>query len=557
MHRISRVPLGERTPALAEVGEVVRVLRRIGMLQPVRPDRLARATAALRRWGITLAGGFAAAAHRFPDRLAVIDERRAITFDELHRRSNALAHGLLETGVHEHATVAVLCRNHCGFVETTAALAKLGAAALYCNTGFAPVQLREVVERERADAIVFDQEFAEVVQAAVPGVPGFVALHDGSITDRTIDTLISASDESEPRPTRSGRTIILTSGTTGTPRGVARAQTTGAGPLVALCSVLPLRAGDPTVIAAPLFHSWGFGHLVLATVLGSTVVVQRRFEPVAALGAVARHRATTLVAVPVMLQRILDVPEEARRSLDLSSLRIVAVSGSSLPGSLATTFMDAFGDVLYNLYGSTEVAYATMATPADLRASPNTAGRPLRGTTVAILDGDALPVPAGTRGHIYVGNELLFEGYTGGGTKASVRGLMSTGDVGRFDAQGRLTVEGRADDMIVSGGENVFPEEVEQLLAAHDAVAEVAVVGVADDQYGQRLKAYVVRKPGRVLSAEDVHAYVRSNLARHKVPRDVEFTDDLPRNTTGKVLRRRLDEPGDGAGQPRGGPAET
>jgi fatty-acyl-CoA synthase len=525
---------------MTEIGDVVRVLRRIGLLQPARPDRLARATAALRRWGITLAGGFAAAAHRFPDRLAVVDERRAVTFEELHRRSNALARGLHAMGVREHATVAVLCRNHCGFVETTAALAKLGTAALYCNTGFAAGQLREVVEREGVGAIVFDQEFADVVQAAAPNVPGVVALHDGSVTDRTIDALIAASDDAELPPTRSGRTIILTSGTTGTPRGVARAQTSGAGPLVALCSVLPLRANEPTVIAAPLFHSWGFGHLVLATVLGSTVVVQRRFDPAAVLTALSRHRATTLVAVPVMLERILDVPEEARRSLDMSSLRVVAVSGSSLPGRLATRFMDAFGDVLYNLYGSTEVAYATVATPADLRASPNTAGRPLRGTTVTILDSDARPVPADTPGHIYVSNELLFEGYTGGGTKASVQGLMSTGDVGRFDAHGRLTVEGRADDMIVSGGENVYPEEVERLLAAHDAIAEVAVVGVADDHYGQRLKAYVVRKPGFALSAEDVRTYVRSNLARHKVPRDVEFTDALPRNETGKVLRRRL-----------------
>jgi fatty-acyl-CoA synthase len=327
-----------------------------------------------------------------------------------------------------------------------------------------------------------------------------------------------------------------------------------------------MRTGEPTVIAAPLFHSWGFGHLVLATVLGSTVVLHRRFDPVAVLDSVSRHRATTLVAVPVMLQRILDVPEETRRSLDLSSLRIVAVSGSSLPGGLATTFMDTFGDVLYNLYGSTEVAYATMAAPADLRASPNTAGRPLRGTTVAILDSESRPVAAGMRGHIHVGNELLFDGYTGGGTKASVHGVMNTGDIGRFDPQGRLTVEGRADDMIVSGGENVFPDEIEQLLAHHDAIAEVAVIGVADDQYGQRLKAYVVRKPGCMLTAEDVRAYVRSNLARHKVPRDVEFTDDLPRNATGKVLRRRLDDlrdtagrddPSAGAGPPRGDPPET
>jgi fatty-acyl-CoA synthase len=531
---------------LGDFGTAMRAIRRSGLLQPVRPDRLARTATALRRWGITLAGGFVAAAQRFPERVAVVDGRGSLTFDELDRRSNALAWGLKDAGIGEYATVAVLCRNHRGFVEATAALAKLGAAALLCNPDFAEAQLREVMEREQATAIISDQEVADVVQAGTSSLPRFIALHDGSMWDGTNDATIPVSDESELPPTRSGRTIILTSGTTGTPRGVSRRQTASVGPLLSLCSALPLRAGEPTMIAAPLFHSWGFGHLVLATVLGSTVILQRRFDPIATLEAVSRHRATMLVAVPVMLQRILDVPTATRHALDVSSLRIVAVSGSSLTAGLATRFMDTYGEILYNLYGSTEVAYATLATPADLRASPAAAGRPVRGTTVRVLDRDGQPVPPGTRGQIFVGNELMFEGYTGGGTKASVRGLMSTGDVGHFDADGRLTVEGRVDDMIISGGENVFPEEVEHLLATHDGIADAAVIGVADEQYGQRLKAYVVRKPGATLSAEEVRAYVRSNLARHKVPRDVDFTEEIPRNSTGKVLRRRLDQPPEG-----------
>jgi fatty-acyl-CoA synthase len=544
MCRVSREALYER---VSDIGTVVRAMRRIGLFQPVRPDRLARAVAALRRWGVTMAGGFVAAAQRFPDRPAVIDERGVLTFEELDRRSNALAWRLRDAGIRENATVAVMCRNHRGFVETTAALAKLGADALYCNTGFAAAQLRQVVQREHATAIIFDEDFTDVVASGAPAMPGFLAWHAGSRTANALDTLIAAGDKSEPPPMRSGRTIILTSGTTGTPRGVVRRQTAGAGPLVALCSALPVRPGETTVIAAPLFHSWGFGHLVLATVLGSTVIVQRRFDPVATLEAVARHRATMLVAVPVMLRRILDVPDTIRRAYDVSTLRIVAVSGSSLPALLATRFMDTYGDILYNLYGSTEVAYATLAGPGDLRASPSTAGYPMRGTTVAVLDGNGQPVPQGTRGHIFVGNELSFDGYTGGGMKASVRGLVSTGDVGRFDADGRLTVEGRADDMIVSGGENVFPEEVEHLLAGHDGIADVAVVGVADEHYGQRLKAFVVRQAGSELSAEAVRAYVRANLARHKVPGDVVFTDEVPRNATGKVVRGRIDQPRDPA----------
>jgi fatty-acyl-CoA synthase len=499
---------------------------------------------ALRRWGMTMAGGFAVNVARHPDRVAVVDERGQLTFEALYRRSNALAHGLLGAGIRQGMTVAVMCRNHNGFVETTTALAKLGANTLYLNTGFAAPQLHEVVEREGPGAIVFDQEFASLVEEAAPDLPGYVAWHDVPVGSRTLDALILAGHESDPpSPTRPARTIILTSGTTGSPRGVPRAQTSGVGPAVALLSGLPLRAGDTTVIAAPLFHAWGFGHLAFGLLLGSTVVIQRRFDPVDTLEAVARHRASVLVAVPVMLQRMLEVPAAMRREFDTSSLRAVIVSGSSLPGSLAPRFMDAFGDVLYNLYGSTEVAYATVATPEDLRANPRTAGRPLRGTTVVILDADGCPVPPGERNRIFVANELLFEGYTGGGRAATARGVMRSGDVGRFDANGCLVVEGREDDMIVSGGENIFPEEIEHLLADHEAVAEAAVVGVPDEEFGQRLKAFIVRNPGVDLTTEDVRAYVRSRLARYKVPRDVEFVKVLPHTTTGKVRRDQLREP--------------
>jgi len=224
----------------------------------------------------------------------------------------------------------------------------------------------------------------------------------------------------------------------------------------------------------------------------------------------------------------------------VSSLRIVALSGSALPGELATRAMDALGDVVYNLYGSTEVAWATIATPEDLRAAPGTAGRPPLGTVVRLMDGEGREVPAGGTGRIFVGNEMMFEGYTGGGGKEIIGGLMSTGDVGRFDADGRLFVEGRDDEMIVSGGENVFPREVEDLLADHPDVEEVAVVGVPDDEFGQRLRAYVVARNGAALDEDTVKRHVRENLARYKVPREVVFMDELPRNATGKVLKREL-----------------
>jgi fatty-acyl-CoA synthase len=310
--------------------------------------------------------------------------------------------------------------------------------------------------------------------------------------------------------------------------------------MAAMLSKIPLRARQTTVIAAPMFHSWGFAHFTLALPLASTLVLRRRFDPEETLRAVAEHRASALALVPVMLQRILDLDPARISRYDLSSLRVVALSGSALPGELAIRAMDALGDVLYNLYGSTEVAWATIATPEDLREAPGTAGRPPLGTVVKLLDETGKEVPRGLPGRIFVANEMMFEGYTGGGGKEVVGGLMSTGDVGRFDSDGRLFVEGRDDEMIVSGGENVFPREVEDLLADHPEVEEVAVIGVPDEEFGQRLKAFVVRRDGSKLGEEEVKRHVRENLARYKVPREVVFLEELPRNATGKVLKKTL-----------------
>jgi acyl-CoA synthetase (AMP-forming)/AMP-acid ligase II len=305
-------------------------------------------------------------------------------------------------------------------------------------------------------------------------------------------------------------------------------------------SKIPLRARERTVIAAPLFHSWGFAHFSLGLALRSTYVLRRRFDPEDTLKAIAESEATALVVVPVMMQRILQLPDETLSKYDLPSLRVTAVSGSALAGPLATEWMDRFGDNLYNLYGSTEVAWATIATPDDLRAAPGTAGRAPRGTMVRIVDQDGNDVSPGDTGRVFVGNDMAFEGYTGGGGKDELEGLLSSGDVGHFDDDGRLFIDGRDDEMIVSGGENVFPREVEDLLASRDDVEEVAVIGVDDEEFGQRLKAFLVISEGADPDEDEIKAFVKSNLARYKVPREVEFLDSLPRNATGKILKREL-----------------
>jgi acyl-CoA synthetase (AMP-forming)/AMP-acid ligase II len=202
--------------------------------------------------------------------------------------------------------------------------------------------------------------------------------------------------------------------------------------------------------------------------------------------------------------------------------------------------MNAYGDILYNLYGSTEASWASIATPDELRFAPGTAGRPPYGTEVAILDPAGNPVPNGEVGRIFVGNDMLFDGYTSGASKEMRGGLLATGDLGHLNRMGLLFVDGREDDMIISGGENVFPLEVEDLLGRLPQIRECTVIGVPDDEFGQRLAAYVVLQPGAWLDAGSVREYVRSHLARFCVPRDVVFMDILPRNATGKVVPRLL-----------------
>ena len=528
--------------ALGLVGQapvMLRVLGLAGVVKPYPPHKLARLGKALLEWGTGPAGGFTAMAILHTNRPAVADELGELTFGELHERSNRLADGLRSRGVGPGSSVAIMCRNHRGFLDASIAAAKLGADIVYLNTSFSGPQLVDVLDREDPQVVVHDEEFAELFDGAETRYRVIGWCEDPDRSD-TLEALIESGSAAEhPAPEKPSRVVILTSGTTGTPKGAPRSEA-GLEAATALLSRLPLKSGWRTHVAAPLFHTWGWAHFALAMLLGSTLVLRRKFDPEGCLRTLVEAGCDSLVVIPVMLQRIMQLPPETLDSYDLSKVKVVAASGSALPGNLGVEWMDQFGDNLYNIYGSTEVAYATIATPADLRQAPGTAGKAPFATTVKILDEDGGELPRGEAGRIFVGNSLLFEGYTGGGSKDLVDGLMATGDVGRFDAGGRLIVEGRDDEMIVSGGENVFPAEVEDCLSRHAAVADAAAVGVDDDDFGKRLRAFVVLCDGADASEDDLKDHVKRNLARYKVPREVVFVDELPRNATGKVLKREL-----------------
>jgi acyl-CoA synthetase (AMP-forming)/AMP-acid ligase II/carbon monoxide dehydrogenase subunit G len=527
----------------------VKTLAEAGLIKPERPDKTVRALLQIQRWGYTPAAGYAANASRYGNDDAIIDELGHLTFAEVHDRTNRLANAWSDAGLVEGDSIGVMCRNHRYFIDAVVAASKMGVNCLLLNTAFAGPQLAEVVQREKPVALIYDEEFTELLEEAGKRRKRFIGWYDPEATEKekrtdpTLDELIDEADPDEPvPPVETGRVVILTSGTTGTPKGASRKQPETIGPAVSLLSRIPLRAREKTFIVAPLFHSWGFAHFTLGLMLGSTYILKRKFDPENTLSTIAEHQVQSAPMVPVMVQRIMQLPKETRTKYDLSSLRSIPLSGSALPGELAIQFMDEFGDVLYNLYGSTEVAWATIATPEDLRESPGTAGAPPRGTILRIYDENGKELPQGETGRIFVGNEMLFEGYTGGGNKDVIDGLMSSGDVGYLDEEGRLHVSGRDDDMIVSGGENVFPREVEDLISNMKGVDEVAVIGVDDEEFGQRLKAFVVTKGSGGPSEDEIKSKVKSDLARYKVPREVEFLDELPRNATGKVLKKELKE---------------
>ena len=438
-----------------------------------------------------------------------------------------------------------MARNHRGFVEALIAANRIGADVLLLNTSFAAPALAEVVERERADTVIYDEEFTATVDRALADnkdVTRILAWSDSSHTGLTLEELISGHTGKQPRRASSkGKVILLTSGTTGTPKG---AKHSGGSPLV-LKSILdrtPWRAEEPVVVMAPMFHAWGFSQLVFAASMACTIVTRRKFDPEATLELIDRHRATGLCVVPVMFDRIMELPDEVRTRYSGRSLRFAAASGSRMRPDVVIKFMDQFGDVIYNNYNATEAGMIATATPQDLRVAPETAGKPAGGTEIRILDPDFCEVPTGETGSIYVRNSTQFDGYTSGNTREFHEGFMSSGDIGYLDDAGRLFVVGRDDEMIVSGGENVYPIEVEKALSTHPDVREASVIGVDDEQFGQRLAAFVVLNDGGSATPEGLKQNVRENLANYKVPREITILDELPRNSTGKIVRRELQE---------------
>lgn len=527
-----------------ESGHAVARLIDRGIVEPLDIGAAVRTAKLARLYGpqatMAIQGG-----RRYADLPAVVDERGTLTYQQVDDQSWALAHGLQGLGLKEGSVVGLLCRDHRGLIIAMAGCGKLGVRLVLMNTGFAKPQFAEVCAREGVSVVMHDSEFLGLLDALPAELPRVLTWVDDDAElpegAQTIDDIVAANPTRPlPPPSKSGGSVILTSGTTGLPKGAPR-DAVSPFATAQIVDRVPFPRKGTMVIVSPIFHSTGWATYLVGAALGNKVVTARRFNAEGTLKLMAEHRADMLVAVPTMLHRMVELGPEVIAKYDTSALKVILIAGSALSPELSTRVQDAFGDVLYNMYGSTECAIATIATPAELRAAPGTAGRaPVTCEVVLYDENDQRVRGANRRGRIFIRNGAPFQGYTDGRTKQIIDGYMSSGDMGHFDENGLLFVDGRDDDMIVSGGENVFPQEVENLLEERDDIAEVAVVGVDDVEFGKRLRAFIVAEPGASPDAAEIKLHVKNNLARHKVPRDVVFVDELPRNATGKLLRRVL-----------------
>jgi fatty-acyl-CoA synthase len=489
-----------------------------------------------------------------PDKTALVWKDGAYTFAELDDRVDRVAKGLQRRGVGRKAKVLLMMKNRPEFLLMHGAAGRIGAAGVSISWRTTAAELVYLAQNSGAVAVVFERELFPIVEQAAKEVPALAKNllilgtegHDVPQGTIPFESLMNAGKDfiDDPNALEDAAVVIYTSGTTGKPKGAVRKFPKDAFPAaLRFIAQTPMRVDDIHIAACPLYHSTAFGFVTLTHILGATVVLMDEFRPEAFLELVERHGATTTAVVPTMLHRILALPPETLARYRTRTLRTIFTGGAPLPGPLGTAVMDHFGDVLYNFYGATETGLVTLASPADLREAPATIGPAVPGNDIRLLDDAGKLVSPGSVGELWVKNKLLVEGYhdDAAATKDSLRdGYFSVGDLARCDAKGRYFIEGRKRDMIISAGVNVYPAEVEGVLEAHPEVAEVAVVGLSDAEWGERVTAFVVMRPGVARDEEVLKAWTRERLAGPKRPREYVFMEALPRNPTGKVLKREL-----------------
>jgi acyl-CoA synthetase (AMP-forming)/AMP-acid ligase II len=499
-------------------------LHRTGLLTVPGVFRMAEALLAT---GSNLAALLHVAARLFPRRTAVTDEQERSSYAELWRQTGALAAALrADRGIRPRQKVAIACRNHAAAVKAIFAFARLGAHLYFVNPEIRAEQLLALEQRLRFDFYVYDDPLAAVFAGPPLRSKSLPSYHP---TDPSIDRLASRPGPAKTRLARvsGGNIVLLSGGTTGQPKTASRQPSVldFLPPFVALLTRIEFGDCRSAYLATPIYHSFGLASLVMGVILGAEMYFTTRFEAGRACALIARHQIEVVTVVPLMLRRMLE-----REAAALSSLRRIISGGDTLSPELARDALARLGPALFNLYGSSEGGIAIMATPDDLRRKPGTIGRPIRGVRVRLRDAADREVGAGAVGRLCVRSAWT----------VSKQNWIETGDLAYRDAEGDYFLCGRVDDMIVSGGENVYPIELEHVLVQHPDVAAVAVIGIPDAEFGQRLKAVVVPRAGHAPDKEALLDWLKPRVARHQMPRVVEFRDELPYTPVGKPDKKAL-----------------
>ncbi|HEU0030982.1 MAG TPA: AMP-binding protein [Kofleriaceae bacterium] len=540
-----------------------KVLRASQVAAPVRPSRLAQFVKGARNTvlGPHLAVMFHAAAH--PDKEALVEygERgvRRFTWAEFDATINRLAHALVDCGVRGGSRVALMLPNGSEYLIAQQALARLGATAVQIGYRLKAPEIGYILSNSEPTATIVHAEYLGAMHEARA-----IAAQDGHVQHKLIvvggngamsagdvdwdRALASASPDLPPRSKGGdgGGVIVYTSGTTGKPKGANRAwRRTGFESVADMILQVGMRADDRHLVVCPLYHSAAPAFVAIMMSLGATVVLMNHFEPEGALDIIQKERVTCTLMVPTMLIRMSNLPDATLAKYDTSSLRWVMSAAAPLTTEAARRFMAVFGPKLWNFYGATETGLVTLAGPNDHVNRPGTIGRALRGNQIRLLDDDGKDVAHGQVGELYARNSTLISGYHNNEeatSSAQRQGFFSVGDMGRLDGEGYYYLESRKHDMVISGGVNIYPREIEDHLHTHPAILEAAVVGMPDPEWGETLSAFIVLKGGQQLSETEVIDFCRRGLADFKRPRKVTFLEELPRNPTGKILKRELRE---------------
>jgi long-chain acyl-CoA synthetase len=501
---------------------------------------------------------------------------RFVTYPELFGHALRATRALHELGVGKGDRVATLLHNSIEFLEAAIATVPLGASAVPINWHWRGEEIAHVLRDSGAKVLIVHADLwpaiaaslpagvAVVVIDAQPADAGTEALPDAAARNGSPDAavaplpagawswsaLLAQCEPWEQPPEGAPVSIIYTSGTTGRPKGVVREPATDEqreGTQHVLGEVFALAPGERTVIPAPMYHTAPNAYALASAVRGMDVTIMERFDPEEFLRLVEQHRVTVVQMVPTMFVRMLALPEEVRARYDTSSLRLIVHAAAPCPADVKRQMIEWLGPIVAEYYGSTETGPVVYCDSEEWLAHPGTVGRTLEGATVKVLDAEGQELPVGESGEVFVWHQTFpdftYEGDPDKRRAIERQGLVSAGDIGYLDADGYLYLNDRRNDMIISGGVNIYPAEIEACLQSLPGVRDCAVFGIPDEEFGEAVAAYVEPQQGDGLSADDVRAHVRTNLAGYKTPKVVEFTDALPREDSGKIFKRRLREP--------------